>query len=288
MYAIRSYYDVTVSVNAASSSAMRLEQDVCGNKIDLSSPLSAGAGSWSMLLGTGMAEFRSDDINLTTTVEVDAYGEYSFKWNEKDNECANVAYAHVSFVEMPQPTVAVDKEICGLKASLKIPQTSYDSYWSILEGDSELEVETISVNEEYLLKVSEPGDYKFQLLQVNGACKDSVSFELQFKEQPLIKVEEYYETIGNQIEIVVNAIAEKIEWTLLSGLGEVDFIPAPEQNSTILKSNEYGMYEVQIEASNGLCTNRQICEVYFKNAIRSNAGPDQILDFAFETSYNFV
>ncbi|MCK5136331.1 MAG: gliding motility-associated C-terminal domain-containing protein [Bacteroidales bacterium] len=69
------------------------------------------AGSWSISNGPGSATFLPDEQTPDATVQVDAYGIYTFQWTATSGICSGTAVTDVEFLKVPDVDAGMDMTI---------------------------------------------------------------------------------------------------------------------------------------------------------------------------------
>ncbi len=84
----------------------------CGLEFGLNvTSTSDAAGSWSVLNGPGSALFLPDEQTPDATVQVDAYGMYTFQWTAINVACSSTAVTDVEFLKVPDVDAGMDMTI---------------------------------------------------------------------------------------------------------------------------------------------------------------------------------
>jgi hypothetical protein len=114
--------------------------EVCGkdaaNPFALNGTASAGTGTWSQADGSGNSDFL-DPNAAATSVTVDTYGTYIFRWTEVNGICSDFDEVTVDFYENPSiANAGSDIDLCNnpvFSLSAEIPAAG-TGLWSIVSG----------------------------------------------------------------------------------------------------------------------------------------------------------
>lgn len=171
----------------------------CGMSYSMSAVPSAGTGVWEYLSGPGSVTIV-DDTNASTSVLVDAYGDYTFKWKEVNNICSDSAEVTISFVQVPLPKVMPDADTCGLNYSLVATPDVGVGNWhlDLGPGAASFGDETASTTS---VAVDQPGQYQFIWQENNSGCLGSDTVKVDFYPIPIVNVSPFDQEGCNPVEV---------------------------------------------------------------------------------------
>ncbi|ELR70824.1 hypothetical protein C900_03432 [Fulvivirga imtechensis AK7] len=156
---------------------------VCGLNFNFNAVPSTGTGVWSKVSGPGITSFTNAN-SATTSVSVDTYGSYVFRWTENNNGCISSDEVTVNFNEAPV-VVSVDDDglyICepsSITISGRIGAGASTGTWSLLSGGTgTLSASSLTgdiVTATYITATNEYGPLVFRLTTddpdgVGGPC----------------------------------------------------------------------------------------------------------------------
>ncbi|WP_040497242.1 hypothetical protein, partial [Fulvivirga imtechensis] len=158
-----------------------------GNPFTFTGVSSVGAGTWTQQSGPGVSNF-TDNTSATTTVTVDTYGTYVYRWTEVNGGCSDYDEVTVTFYE---PTVAdagpATAEECDLDIALggiqSIPGST--ASWSVVGGNpADITFSSTTIFNPTATSTAY-GTYTFRLTETNGNCSSTDDITVTFTEQPV-------------------------------------------------------------------------------------------------------
>ena len=202
------------------------DQSICQDGIQLAASIPPiGAGTWSLVTGTGLF---SNPLDAFATVSNLALGANTFRWNISNGGCVNLAFDDVVIVrsEPPQPAQAgLDKFNCGPSDTLSAISPAFGSgAWSVIQGNG---VVLDPLNPNALVGGLSVGENIFRWQVTNGAC-ESVFDEMKIiRQEPYLTASVGTDTAICGLEAGLSSVAPvdgQGWWELASGTGNIDNI----------------------------------------------------------------
>ncbi|WP_040497736.1 hypothetical protein, partial [Fulvivirga imtechensis] len=183
--------DITVTFTEQPVADAGAGGNVCGkdagNPFTFTGVSSTGTGTWTQQSGPGVSNF-TDNTSATTTVTVDTYGTYVYRWTEVNGGCSDYDEVTVNFYE---PTVAdagpATAEECDLNIQLlgvqSIPGST--ASWSVIAGNpADITFSSTTIFNPTATSTAY-GTYTFRLTETNGNCSSTDDITVTFTEQPV-------------------------------------------------------------------------------------------------------
>jgi gliding motility-associated-like protein len=283
------------------------DQNICGSSTALTAAAytyltspndnSGSTGTWSKISGPGAAVFGSP-ASPSTTVSVDYFGVYTFRWTETNGNCAVYDDVVVDFNENPSPVSAgEDRSVCGASTALaaaaynyRLPpndNTGAARQWSQVSGPGTASFAAPS-SPSSSVSVSIYGVYTFRWSETNGSCTVQDEVTIDFNENPSPISAGYSQMVcGTSANLSAQAFVYSASpndnsgstrsWSKLSGPGTSTFT-SPGSPATTVTVSIYGVYIFRWTETNGSCINSGDVQVDFnEDPATINAGPDQSL-----------
>ncbi|MDZ7739330.1 MAG: gliding motility-associated C-terminal domain-containing protein [Bacteroidales bacterium] len=255
------------------------DAEICGLSHELSGFASTGTGTWTMTNGAGTATFSPDASDPNATVELSEYGSKEFTWTVVNGLCSDTATVEVSFYNQLQANGGDGGEECDLDFVLKAVPGPGTGSWSLLNGPGQAVFSPSTSDPGATVTVDTTGLYEFLWTEQNQFCQSSDIVEVQFRDLP-----ELY--AGNDTLMCKDASVQ------LEAIGEGIFRWEPAvslDNDTIYNPvagpDTTTTYTVRLTDQYG-CINYDDITVEVFNQVMANAGPDQTLEYTFETELN--
>lgn len=259
----------TVNVDEQPAANAGSGGDECDLDYALQATPSVGTGAWTKTSGPGTETFTPDATTPYATVTVDAYGTYEFTWTEFNGICSNDSTITVNFYEPPVADAGQDISLCSGEESELNASEGVTYSWSPETGLSNSNIADPIVNPTTTTL------YTLTITDING-CSDQNTVKVTVNPLPDIEV-------GEDKNICVG------ETVLLQAYGEGTFNwnhPDMLSNSNIpnpvASPNVTTTFEVILTDQNN-CENFESIIVFVFKQPAANAGPDQELDYVFET-----
>jgi gliding motility-associated-like protein len=248
----------------------------CGLDFNLRSVPSLGTGTWTMDSGPGSATFSPDANSFAAKVFVTAYGTYVFRWTEVNGTCSNSSTVSVTFFQQPSANGGIGGDECDLNFVLNaVPGTGIGT-WSKVSGPgnatfSDVHQSNATVN------VSQFGAYDFAWTETNSLCTSSDIIRVTFHDAPVINAgADVLLCKGRSIQLSASGTGSFV-WSPASPLNN------PNIYNPVVSPDTTTTFTVNLTDPWG-CKNSDQINVEVRIQPVANAGPDQELDFTFETN----
>jgi gliding motility-associated-like protein len=167
---------------------------VCGLINRLNAAPSYGTGTWNVVSGPGHVVFN-DINNPGSEVDVDAYGEYIFEWQEVNKTCSDADTVTLVFFKTPAPVAVAGGDTCGLYYSVTVTPDIGIGYWSQKSGPGTASFSNVS-DTATDVSVNIAGDYVFEWTEANTfGCTGSDTVKVSFHTIPVAGIAPF-DTIG--------------------------------------------------------------------------------------------
>jgi gliding motility-associated-like protein len=248
----------------------------CGLDFNLRAVPSLGTGTWSMDGGPGNATFSPDANSFASKVTVTAYGTYVFRWTEVNGTCSNSSTVSVTFFQQPSANGGPGGDKCDLNFGLNAVPGAGIGTWSKVSGPgnatfSDVHQSNATVN------VSQFGAYDFAWTEANSLCTSSDIIRVTFHDAPQINAgADVLLCKGRSIQLSASGTGSFV-WSPASPLNNPNIynpVASPDVTTsfTVTLTDPWG------------CKNSDQVNVEVRVQPVANAGPDQELDFTFETN----
>jgi gliding motility-associated-like protein len=253
----------------------------CGLDFNLRAVPSRGIGTWTIESGPGSAIYTPDAYSFASKVTVSAYGTYVFSWTEVNGTCSNSSTVSVTFIQQPKANGGPGGDKCDLNFALNaVPGTGIGT-WSKISGPGNA---TFSPNEHQsngTVTVSQFGTYDFAWTEVNSLCNSSDIIRVVFHDAPQVNAgADLLLCKGSSIQLSATGTGTFV-WSPAAPLNNPNiYNPVASPITTTL-------FTVNLSDPWG-CKNSDQVNVEVRVQPVGNAGPDQILDFTFETNLQAI
>jgi gliding motility-associated-like protein len=249
----------------------------CGSEFILNAVPSVGTGTWTRVSGPGSATFTPNAHDPSARVRVSAYGTYVFRWTEVNGSCSSSATITVVFIQQPAADAGNGGDECDLNFQFNAtPAVSGTSTWTKVNGPGNVTFTPNANQYNAVVTVTQFGSYDFEWKIENSLCSSSDIIRVTFHDIPDLNAgDDVLLCKGNNIQL--NA----------TGSGTFLWSPAGSLNNShisnpIANPDETTLYTVTLTDQWG-CVNDDQVNVEVREQPVANAGPDQELDFLFET-----
>ena len=249
----------------------------CGLLFNMSAIPSVGTGTWTLVSGPGTAVFRPDPHSPNAVVSVTAFGTYTFRWTEVNNNCSASSVITVNFIEKVSANAGNGGNECDRDFMLNAPPGQGTGTWSKISGPGNAVFSPGANHYNAKVTVGQSGDYDFAWTIVNSTCSSTDIIRVTFHEIPSVSA-------GDDVELCRGMTAQ------LHATGTGSFLWSPSS----LVSNRFIANPVASPLSTTLftvtltdqwgCKNSDKVRVEVRDHPHADAGPDQELDFTFEAS----
>jgi gliding motility-associated-like protein len=249
----------------------------CGLDFNLRAVPSLGTGTWTIESGPGSAIYSPDPNSFTAKVTVTDYGTYVFRWTEANGTCSNSSTVSVTFIEQPHANGGNGGDECDLNFLLNAVPGAGTGTWSKISGPGNV---TFSPNEHQsngTVTVSQYGTYDFAWTEANSLCNSSDIIRVIFHDVPQVNAgADLLLCKGMSIQLSASGTGSFV-WSPANTLNNPNIfnpLATPEATTT---------FTVNLTDPWG-CKNSDQVTVEVRVQPIANAGPDQNLDFTFETN----
>jgi len=249
----------------------------CGLDFNLRALPSLGTGTWTIENGPGSATFSPDAHSFAAKVSVTAYGTYVFRWTELNGTCSNSSTVSVTFFQQPSANGGPGGDECDLNFVLNAVPGTGTGTWSKVSG---LGNATFSPNvhqSNATVTVSQFGAYDFAWTEANSLCTSSDIIRVTFHNVPQVNAgADLLLCKGRSIQLSASGTGSFV-WSPASPLNNPNIynpVASPDASTTFTATltDPWG------------CKNSDQVNVEVRVQPVANSGPDQELDFLFETN----
>jgi gliding motility-associated-like protein len=228
------------------------DESICGTTTTLKGIASSGTGVWNQISGPGSISFT--DLNLATSnIMASQFGSYELQWSEDNNGCTDADQVTLTFYQIPEPTVGVDRDTCGLEYPLEAFPDIGTGSWHQTSGPGTASFANNNDPKSWVT-VDSPGDYRFVWLEDNGfGCWGSDTLEISFYPVPTAGTDPFDPLGCNPVNIDFNntsSNADSYFWSFGDGFTSNqehpshlfrNLLPTPETYSIeLIAYNTYG------------------------------------------------
>ena len=251
----------------------------CGLDFNFRAVTSVGTGTWTLLSGPGTVTFIPGAGEFATRARVSVYGTYVFRWTEVNGTCSSSDDVTVTFIQQPSANAGSGGDECDLDFKLNAVQGPATGTWSLVSGPGTASFSPNANQADATVTVSIPGSYDFAWTEVNSQCTSSDIVRVTFHDKPELNAgDDVLLCKGGNVQL--NA----------TGQGSFSWAPAASLNNPNIR-NPIASPETTTEYTVTLtdrfhCVNTDNVTVEVREQPVANAGPDQVLDFVFETRMN--
>lgn len=272
--------EVTVNFNQMPAANAGTGGNNCGLEFNLRAVPSVGTGTWTLHSGTGTATFTPDAGSFDARVAVSAYGTYVFRWTELNGTCSSSSDVSVTFIQQPSANAGNGGDECDLDFMLNAVQGTVTGTWSLVGGPGGA---TFSPNANLAtarVTVTLPGSYDFAWTEENSQCTSIDIVRVTFHDKPELSAgADLLLCKGGNVQLNATGTGISFSWAPAASLNNAGIrnpIASPAETTT---------YTVTL-TDKFHCVNTDNVIVEVREQPNANAGPDQVLDFVFETRLN--
>ncbi len=248
----------------------------CGLEFYLSAVPSVGTGTWTRVSGPGTAAFSPNTHAPNAKVTVTRYGTYVFRWTEVNGTCASSASVTVGFFQKVSADGGNGGDECDLNFQLNAVPATGTCTWSKVSGPGTVTFNPDEHQYNAVVTVSEPGIYDLAWTVVTAACSSSDIIRVGFHALPSVDA-------GSDV-----AICKGSSISLhADGTGTFAWSPAaplnnPNIQDPVATPTATTLFTVTLTDQWG-CRNSDRVTIEVREKPVANAGPDQTLNYLFET-----
>lgn len=251
--------------------------NICGLETTLSAVPSSGSGTWSRVSGPGQITFIPGPNIPNPRVTASTFGTYILRWTETNGECSSRADITIIFLEQMSAYAGNGGNECDRDFNLNaIPGTGIGT-WSKLTGPGNASFYPDTHNPNARVTVTQYGEYDFAWTEVNNTCSSTDIIKVVFHSPPAVS--------AGDDRVICKGTSTQL---LAQGSGSFLWSPAqflnhPEISNPVATPQTSIVYTVTLTDSWG-CRNSDQVIVEVREIPSSYAGPDQVLDYSFETT----
>lgn len=268
--------DVIVNFNRPPVANAGTGGNNCGLEFYFNAVPSSGTGTWTRVSGPGSARFFPDNHDPSARVTVSAYGSYVFRWTEVNGNCSSSSDITVGFFEQVSANAGSGGDECDLDFVLNAVPGTGRGTWSRVSGPGNASFSPDEHRPDARVTVSRPGEYDFAWTEVNNNCTSTDIIRVVFHEPPAVDAGEDVTICSGESVRLRASGSGTFSWTpanLLSNPAIADPVATPSVTTvfTVTITDQWG------------CRNSDRVTVDVRERATADAGPDQELDFIFET-----
>ncbi len=243
----------------------------------------AGTRQWQYVDGPDATPSFAAPASATSTVSVDYYGTYHFRFVETNGSCQDADTVEVSWYEEPSAEAGPNAQVCNaLTTNMAATPYSYlaapnqnisTRTWSYVSGPDASPVFSDANSPVSGVSVTAYGTYRFMFTETNGTCSDADVVDITFYEQPVANAGIDIAECG-VLSTGLNATAYTYlgapnlnsgnrQWSYVSGPDNTPVFTNPANPSSIVTVGLYGTYQFRYTETNGTCSANDVVQVIF-------------------------
>ncbi len=253
----------------------------CGLEFNLEAIPSLGIGTWTRDSGPGSASFSPNSQDPGAKVTVTAYGTHVFRWTELNGTCSSSATVSVTFIQQPTADAGIGGNECDLDFVLNAVQGTGTGTWTKVIGPGTVVFSPNANQHNATVTVSQFGSYDFAWTEVNNLCSSVDIVRVTFHDLPPVNAgTDMLLCKGKSIQLNASGTGS-FSWSpanLLNNSNIYNPVATPEATTsfTVTLTDQWG------------CKNSDQVNVEVRVQPVADAGPDQVLEFQFETNLQAV
>lgn len=253
----------------------------CGLEFDLSAIPSVGTGTWTRDSGSGSVSFSPNANDPAAKAIISAYGNHVFRWTEVNGTCSSSATVTVTFIQQPRADGGPGGNECDLNFVLNAVPGTGTGTWAKVNGPGTVVFSPNANQYNATVTVSQFGSYDFGWTEVNSLCTSTDIVRVAFHDLPPVNA-------GTDMLLCKGKGAQ----LNASGSGSFSWSPAsllnnPYINNPVATPVTTTLFTVTLTDQWG-CKNSDQVNVEVRAQPVADAGPDQVLEFLFETNLQAV
>jgi gliding motility-associated-like protein len=249
----------------------------CGLEFYFNAVPSSGTGTWTKVSGPGTVSFNPNNHDPGAKVTVTAYGTYVFRWTEVNGPCTSNATLTVSFFEQVSANAGNGGDECDLNFVLNAVPGAGTGTWTKAGGPGNATFSPNAHQYNATVTVTQSGSYDFAWTEVNNKCTSVDIIRVVFHAPPTVNAgPDAAVCRGRSIRLQAEGTGTFL-WSpgnLLNNPAIPDPVATPSTTTvfTVTLTDQWQ------------CRNSDRVTIEVREKPVVNAGPDQILDFLFETT----
>lgn len=251
----------------------------CGLETYLRAVPSVGTGTWTRVSGPGRATFSPGSNIPDPKVTVSQYGTYVFRWTEVNGDCTSSSTITISFIEQISANAGNGGTECDRDFNLNaVPGTGIGT-WTKVTGPGTATFTPNANQYNARVTVSQYGDYDFAWTEVNNACSSVDIIKVIFQRPPLVNAGEDKKICkGRSVQLMAEG-SGSFTWSPARSLND------PSISNPVATPDVTTLFTVTLTDQWGCLNTDQVMVEVYENPV-SYAGPDQNLDYVFESLLN--
>ncbi len=268
--------EVTVDFYQAPEPDAGEDASNCGLEYYLNATPSTGTGTWSRVSGPGNAVFRPDVHDPSAMVTVTEFGTYVFRWTEVNGPCSAGSTVTIGFFEQVSANAGNGGDECDRTFSLNAVPGSGTGTWSLVSGPGSATFNPGPNDPQATVSVSDWGSYDFAWTEVSSNCTSADVIRIVFHSPPEVSAGQDLITCKGT-PVTLNATGTgTFSWSPAGSLSNPAIpnpqaLPAATTEYTVTLTDPWG------------CRNSDRVTVTVREIPDADAGPDQELEYQFET-----
>ena len=220
-------------------------------------------------------------IQPTALVTVTAYGSYTFRWTVVNGTCSNSSTVSVNFIQQTPADAGTGGSECDKDFIFNAVVPTGTGTWTKVSGPGNAVFSPDNHQPNAKVTVDQFGTYRFAWTVVNITCTSSDIVDVVFHDLPSINAGTDTELCkGNSIQLNAQGTGS-FAWSpaaLLNNPAIKNPVATPVTSTTftVVLTDQFG------------CKNSDGVLVEVREKPVANAGPDQVLEYVFETTMDAV
>jgi gliding motility-associated-like protein len=249
----------------------------CGLEFYFNAVPSSGTGTWTRVSGPGTATFSPNNHDPGAKVTVAAYGTYIFRWTEVNGPCTSNATITVTFFEQVSANAGNGGDECDLNFVLNAIPGAGTGTWTKAGGPGNATFSPNAHQYNATVTVTQSGAYDFAWTEVTNNCSSVDIIRVVFHAPPTVNAgPDAAVCKGGSIRLQAEGTGTFL-WNPAKPLNN-PAIPDP-----VATPSATTIFTVTL-TDQWLCRNSDKVTIEVREKPVVNAGPDQTLDFLFETT----
>lgn len=248
----------------------------CGRDYYMKAEPSVGTGTWTRISGPGNATFSPDSHTAAAKVTVSAFGTYVFRWTEVNGTCTSRASVTVGFFEQVSANAGNGGDECDKNFQLNAIPGNGIGTWSKISGPG-IAVFNPNPNQyNAIVTVTQTGAYDFAWTEVNNNCSSVDIIRVVFHDPPSVSA-------GQDAAVCKgSSIRLQAEGTGTFLWSPSNLLDNPTLTNPVAIPTVTTIFTIRI-TDPWNCTNTDQVTIEVRDIPVAEAGPDQNLDYIFET-----
>jgi gliding motility-associated-like protein len=253
----------------------------CGLEFNLGAVPSLGIGTWTRDSGSGSVTFSPNSNTPGAKVTVTTYGTQVLRWTEVNGTCSSSATVTVTFIQQPAADAGTGGNECDLNFVLNAVPGTGTGTWTKVSGPGTVVFIPNANQYNATVTVSQFGSYDFAWTEVNSLCSSVDIVRVIFHDLPPVNAgTDMLLCKGKSIQLNASG-SGSFSWSpanLLNNPYIYNPVATPEATTsfTVTLTDQWG------------CKNSDQVNVEVRVQPVADAGPDQMLEFLFETNLQAV